>query len=301
MDTRLLRAFITLAETENYHEASLRLFVTQPALTKQIKQLEKQLNLTLFERGRHGAKLTAKGQLLLPKATLLLTQTTHFLSHASELSEQLPQSLSVGFGISTFHEASFFVAQLRQRLEKTNIYLDDMPSSEMEKKLNLCQLDVAFIRRPNKQFPSNLISKALTSEVLALAVATKDIKNHTIADYLTQNSLLFLRKERGPGLNEQINLLLNQMNISVKPAQEANDIQTLIALVAAGVGISLVPYSARLISREDVTFIPINNIPEAMWHIDVIWLASLPQQWQKLIPTLIQETQQHFAKNRENE
>lgn len=91
------------------------------------------------------------------------------------------------------------------------------------------------------------------------------------------------------------------MNISVKPAQEANDIQTLIALVAAGVGISLVPYSARLISREDVTFIPINNIPEAMWHIDVIWLASLPQEWQKLIPKLIQETQQHFAKDRENE
>ena len=57
MDTRLLRAFVVLADTANYHTAASQLCITQPALTKQIKLLEQQLSITLFERGRHGAQL----------------------------------------------------------------------------------------------------------------------------------------------------------------------------------------------------------------------------------------------------
>ncbi|CAJ1799230.1 HTH-type transcriptional regulator TdfR [Aeromonas salmonicida] len=68
-DLRQLQAFVMLAETTNYREAASRLFITQPALTKQIQGLELALGSTLFNRGRHGAQLTAIGTQLLTQAS----------------------------------------------------------------------------------------------------------------------------------------------------------------------------------------------------------------------------------------
>ena len=71
-DLRQLQAFVTLADTANYREAASRLFITQPALTKQIQGLEQTLGCTLFKRGRHGAELTALGAQLLTQASALV-------------------------------------------------------------------------------------------------------------------------------------------------------------------------------------------------------------------------------------
>ncbi|MEX6209207.1 LysR family transcriptional regulator [Providencia huaxiensis] len=109
MDTRLLRAFITLADTANYREAASRLCISQPALTKQIKLLENQLGIILFQRGRHGAVLTESGQALLPYAKQAISQIMELLNQAIALGEKPPLSLNVGFGISTFQEASFLL------------------------------------------------------------------------------------------------------------------------------------------------------------------------------------------------
>lgn len=80
MDTRLLRAFVVLADTANYHTAASQLCITQPALTKQIKLLEQQLSITLFERGRHGAQLTENGRKLLPLRNKYYLKLSYFLT-----------------------------------------------------------------------------------------------------------------------------------------------------------------------------------------------------------------------------
>lgn len=294
MDTRLLRAFIVLAETANYHIAASRLCVTQPALTKQIKRLEQQLSITLFERGRHGSILTASGRQLLPYAQHVLSQTAKFLNQATELSEQLPDSLHVGFGISAFQEASFFVARLREQLHKVTIHFDDMPSNIMEQKLKNDQLQIAFMRSPAKKLSAKFSVNPLKQETLALAISTAKLIDKPIKELLTLFPFLSLRKDRGTGLSQQIELFLNQQRISLMPVQEVNDIQTIIALVAAGMGISLVPYSARHISRNDVAIIPIEQNDLATWGIDVIWPSSLPMLWKNTIMALLAETAHHF-------
>ncbi|MBG5919802.1 LysR family transcriptional regulator [Providencia stuartii] len=297
MDTRLLRAFVVLAETANYHTAASQLYVTQPALTKQIKQLERQLAITLFERGRHGAQLTENGHKLLPFAQQVLSQTNQLLNRASELSSQFPKSIYVGFGISVFQEASFFVARLREYLPKTTIYFDDMPSNIMSQKLANHQLQVAFLRRPETPFSTHFAVYPLKKETLSLAISTSQLTHQSIKQLLMTHPYLSLRKERGSGLSQQIEQFLEQQKISLIPAQEASDIQTIIALVGAGAGVSLVPYSARHISRHDVTFIPIENIASATWDIDVVWSSSLPASWQDIIRALLKETLHHFNRH----
>lgn len=289
MDTRLLRAFIVLADTANYREASSRLCISQPALTKQIKLLENQLDVRLFERGRHGAILTEQGVALLPYAEQVINHMKALLNQAILLKETPPVALNVGFGISTFQEASFFVARLRALLPNVAIQLDDMPSHVMRENLHTHQLDIAFTRRDNNRSTDNLASLPLKTEVLALAIAKGYQQNSTIRDYLTQYPLLMLRAQRGLGLYQQIQNYLRSENIQVTPLQEASDIQTLIALVAAKVGISLVPYSAKFISRDDIDFIPIKDCEAANWQIDVVWQRSLPKAWQNTLCVLIEE------------
>ncbi|MEY0435065.1 LysR family transcriptional regulator [Providencia huaxiensis] len=301
MDTRLLRAFVILAETKNYREASLRLYISQPALTKQIQLLEKKLDITLFERGRHGAILTPHGKMLFPYAQEILAQTTEFLRQTAILREQPPIKLTVGFGISTFQEASFFVARLREKLPNIPIQLDDMPSHEMEKQLQAHELHIAFTRQFAFKPIDNLVSKTLKSEVLALAVAQKLEPQLSVKEYLTHFPLLLLRAERGSKLSQQIQRYLKHENLSISPSQEANDIQTLIALVAADVGVSLLPYSAKNISSKDTRFIPIQHSEHAQWRIDVVWQASLPKLWQNTINELIDEIYETFSKESDSE
>ncbi|WP_272663530.1 LysR family transcriptional regulator [Providencia sp. PROV110] len=297
MDTRLLRAFITLADTANYREAASRLCISQPALTKQIKLLENQLGIILFQRGRHGAVLTESGQALLPYAKQAINQIMELLNQAIALGEKPPLSLNVGFGISTFQEASFFVARLREKLPNIAIQLDDMPSHEMEKQLQEHQLHIAFTRHLDTAATKTLTSQKLKQEVLALAIAQGHQKKNTINDYLAQYPLLTLRAQRGLGLYQQIQRYLQSEGVKITPLQEANDIQTLIALVAAKVGVSLVPYSARHISQEDICFIPIQHHKQAQWQIDVVWQSSLPKAWQTVIYALIDEVHKEFTDN----
>ncbi|GAB1437383.1 LysR family transcriptional regulator [Providencia sp.] len=295
MDTRLLRAFVILADTENYREASSRLCISQPALTKQIKLLETQLELTLFERGRHGAMLTEHGKTLLPYAKNTLNHVAEFLNQAIALSEIPPITLNVGFGISAFQEASFFVARLQEQLPSVIIQLDDMPSHKMREKLNQHQLDIAFTRSDNRSSTESLVSHPLKTEMLTLAIAKGQPQNKTIRDYLTHNPLLMLRAQRGFGLYQQIQQYLQSENLHITPQQEASDIQTLVAMVAAKIGVSLVPFSARHIGGENIDFIPIQHNVNAKWQIDVVWQTSLPRAWQSLFEHLLEETRIKFA------
>lgn len=101
-DLRQLQAFVMLAETANYREAASRLFITQPALTKQIQGLELALGSTLFNRGRHGAELTAIGTQLLPQARALVEHGKGFEHHALALASGAAGRLKIGFGLSSF-------------------------------------------------------------------------------------------------------------------------------------------------------------------------------------------------------
>ena len=101
-DLRQLQAFVTLANTANYREAASRLFITQPALTKQIQGLEQTLGCTLFKRGRHGAELTALGAQLLTQASALVEHGREFESHALAVASGVAGRLKIGFGLSSF-------------------------------------------------------------------------------------------------------------------------------------------------------------------------------------------------------
>src|SRR5262249_59582510 len=106
VDTRLLRYFAAVAAEGNLTRAAERLFVSQPALTKQIKQLESQLGVRLFTRSRTGMTLTAAGQALADSAPAVLAGWDRALREAKAAASRAAPALRVGFMSSAAHDAA---------------------------------------------------------------------------------------------------------------------------------------------------------------------------------------------------
>ncbi|MFM5878959.1 LysR family transcriptional regulator [Aeromonas sanarellii] len=269
-DLRQLQAFVMLAETANYREAASRLFVTQPALTKQIQGLELALGSTLFNRGRHGAELTAIGLQLLPQARALVDHGKGFEQHALALASGAAGRLKIGFGISSFALAPSLVARFKQQVPDVLVHLQDMTSATQQELLLAGRLQLGFMRRPDAP---QLMEHRLLTDRLVLAVPTRligpDPAAFDVAQALTRQPLLQMVGHRCPGLSQQIARFLGANRLS-GIIQEAEDIQTLVALVAAGIGNAILPRSVGFIAGREVTLYPLFG-PWSEWEISLVW------------------------------
>ncbi len=269
-DLRQLQAFVTLADTANYREAASRLFITQPALTKQIQGLELTLGCTLFKRGRHGAELTALGAQLLTQASALVKHGREFERHALAVASGVAGRLKIGFGLSSFALAPALVARFKQQVTDVMVHLQDMPSAIQQEQLLSGQLQLGFMRRP--QMPQ-LQEHRLLIDRLVLAVPTRmtepDPAVFDVQQALISQPLLQMVGHRCPGLSQQIAGFLGANRLTGM-VQEAEDIQTLVALVAAGIGNAILPRSVSFIAGPDVTLYPLSG-PNSEWEISMVW------------------------------
>src|ERR1700761_6528455 len=130
MELKLLRAFLAVAELRHFGHAAEALYVSQPALSKQIVALEASLGARLFERGRHGAELTVFGEAFLADAEALVRDADNILARAREASSGTRGYLRVGLGLSTLTEAPQLIAQFRKLHPNVSVTLNDLSSAE---------------------------------------------------------------------------------------------------------------------------------------------------------------------------
>ncbi|WP_337228239.1 LysR family transcriptional regulator [Proteus faecis] len=290
MDTRLLNAFVVLAETEHFGEASSKLCISQPALTKQIKTLESQLGITLFQRGRYGAKLTPEGQYLLNQSQSVLREVRALEKQARQLSDPQKAELYAGFGLSSLNFITPLLAKFNQVHPDITVHIDDIPSNIMESKLLLGELDLAFSRLPVTE-PLKGIS--LAQERLMLAIPTQNIMVLEIEDdplhYFNTLGLIQLVPEKEKKLHQQINAFLKYHQIEPRVLQQSQDIQTQLALVAAGLGMALVPKNAELIcDKQKVTLLPLSDL-YTQWEVGVIWNNNIKNKDRDLLINIISD------------
>ncbi|WP_249718287.1 LysR family transcriptional regulator [Proteus faecis] len=290
MDTRLLNAFVVLAETEHFGEASSKLCISQPALTKQIKTLESQLGITLFQRGRYGAKLTSEGQYLLNQSQSVLREVRALEKQARQLSDPKKAELYAGFGLSSLNFITPLLAKFNQVHPDITVHIDDIPSNIMESKLLLGELDLAFSRLPVTE-PLKGIS--LAQERLMLAIPTQNIMVLEIEDdplhYFNTLGLIQLVPEKEKKLHQQINAFLKYHQIEPRVLQQSQDIQTQLALVAAGLGMALVPKNAELIcDKQKVTLLPLSDL-YTQWEVGVIWNNNIKNKDRDLLINIISD------------
>ncbi|MGA7203260.1 MAG: LysR substrate-binding domain-containing protein [Specibacter sp.] len=276
MELRLLRAFIAIAEHGNFGVAARILLTTQPALTKQIQLLERQSGSVLFLRGRHGAALTAAGDVLLAEALDLVRRADALELRMQRLSAGAEGLLTVGFGLSAIDIAPRAVAAFRASHPGVDITLEDMSSTAQVEALLEGRLGVGFIRLPA---PPDIATQMVRRDSLALAMPSGEQPpkpgRQGLRQWFDDRPLIRLVPARGPGLAAQSRRLFTDLDCVPAVLQEASDLLTVLALVAAGVGSAVVPASAASIAPAGVRLLPL-DIPSAGWELGTAWLAGTP-------------------------
>lgn len=271
MELKLLRAFLTVAELRHFGHAAEVLCVSQPALSKQIVALEDSLGARLFERGRHGAELTTFGAGFLPDAQSLVRDADEVLARARESSSGTRGYLRVGLGLSTLTLAPQLIAEFRRQYPKVNVTLNDLSSAEQGRRLLAGKLDVGFLRLPAD---SGLDAFPVLDEALALAVPQHARWKRIPAnlDELNEQGFIGLARGRGPGLAAQIDRWCSEHGFVPRVTQQADDIQTVLAAVAAGVGAAFLPSRTQYLLR-DARVLPLRGTA-AQWQVGLAWPAE---------------------------
>lgn len=279
IEMKLLRAFVALVEVGNYRVASEQLFITQPALTKQIKAFERVIDQKLFIRGRNGAKLTEIGKVLYPEAKKLLQQNKKFLSFAKNIKKNMNGVLSIGFGISCFQHVPKWIRTFSERYPQCHVSAKQLPSNEQITLLMQGELDIGFVRMP---VPDSLCSIMLFKEYIVLAVP-KDLKvsRNNLKDVLKTHPLLHINPCLAPCLNEQTKLLLETMNAKPKQGGMTNDLPSLLALIAAKNGIAFVPASVCHFLPKGVKLVML-KLAQTGWDIALAWNEKIENKQRDL-------------------
>lgn len=270
MDLRQLRYFVAVAETGHMTRAAAQLGIQQPPLSQQIKALERQLGLTLLRRHPKGVALTDAGHTVLDEARRLLGDFQAMRQRLQRLAEGHTGQLAVGFTSSAAAHAYLpeVLRACRSRHPGIVLTLTEANAAELIDGLVQRRLHCAWLRVPVAR-PDGLRFDTLFSEPALLAVPV-DHRLARVADAATTpaplaaldgESLILVRRPGAPGL--YANLLARCAEAGVAPVvvAEVERMMTNLNLVAAGVGISVVPSSMRSVHTGSVLYRP---LPEGL-------------------------------------
>jgi DNA-binding transcriptional LysR family regulator len=272
MELTRLRSFVVLAERLHYGEAARLLHLSQPALSKQIRQLEDEVGAPLFDRGRHGARLTEVGMVFAEEARALVRQADAALERGRRAARGEIGRFAVGFGFSTVALVPRVLSRFRLRHPQVEVELRDMSTPEQLEGLRAGQIHVGFVRLPaGRGFRQRLVLE--DQLVLALPARHGAFGTSKKLSDLGEAPFVMLARDRSLSLHDHIHRLCARNGFHPRVVQEANEYPTVLALVATGLGVALVPESQLRTRMEGVTIRRVGD-KAARWQVGAAWRES---------------------------
>lgn len=258
MDLRHLRYFVTVAEELHFTRAAERLGIRQPPLSVQIKQLERQIGAPLFRRLSRGVELTAAGESFLIDTRNILSQLDEAVATAESMARGQTGRLRVGFGGATYLPKLIPAGIMRYRTLYPHVLLSPEQSNtpSLVQSLRDGRVDIAFIRPPVEDREGLVLNMFFEEDmvvVLPVGHALGRDKSVSLADLSRETFILFPR-EVGPGLHGTIVTACMEAGFSPQIGQNASQIVSIVPMIAAGFGVSLVPRSVTSLSIKGVTY-----------------------------------------------
>lgn len=272
MELKHLRAFVALAEELHFGRAAQRLCIVQPALSMQIKALEEELDVRLFERDRHKVVLNATGRLFLPEARATLHQAGRAEQIARLSARGEIGTLRIAFVSSVLPKLlPSLIREMHTRYPLITLELKDMPTPDQIAALRENQLDFGLIRLPVSV--SGLDIRVVLEEPFVVALPD----DHALAAQTTIHPpnlrgfpAFVLARRYAPGFHDDMLVALKREGVDLNIAQELGEFSTMLALVSAGLGIGVIPAAAAMALPPKVVARPL----ELRDHTSGIGLAS---------------------------
>jgi DNA-binding transcriptional LysR family regulator len=263
MELRHFRYFLAVAEELHFTRAALRLGISQPPLSQQIKQFETEVGTALFQRLPHGVALTEAGARLLPDARVILRLADEALDSARRAAEGETGIIRIGFTSSaSFHP--FVTGAIRDyRLAYPDVQLE-LIEGHTVRLIELFQaehLNAAFIR-PVPGETGGLVSHLLFREEMLVALPADHVlagRDRVALGDLARETFILYPRRNGRALYDDIVGACQAAGFSPRVGQEAPQMGSTVTLVAAGLGISIVPASMMHLAAPGVTYRPIDG------------------------------------------
>lgn len=275
MELRHLRYFVTLAEELHFGRAAEKLHIAQPPLSQQIQQLEAELGFQLFHRTKRTVQLTAAGQVFLSEVEAIMRQLNRAVQIGRQTSRGEMGQLAIGFVSSTaYNILPPILRKFRTRVPGVNLELHEMTTDRQLQWLREGQIDVGFLRPPIEEDIFNY--EIVFEEPLVVALPeTHLIANQSSVSLRSLSNELFILFPRpiAPGLYDLFISLCQQVDFSPTVVQEAIQMQTIVSLVAAEIGIAIVPESLQHLQRTGVVYKTMLE-PTASVAIAMIWRSN---------------------------
>ncbi|HIE9894604.1 TPA: LysR family transcriptional regulator [Klebsiella variicola subsp. variicola] len=287
LDIRLLRAFAVVAEENNISRAAQRLFISQPPLTRHIRHLEAQLGVTLFQHHSKGLILTDAGREVLEMIRPLLVLQERTLAALSQLSAHSPQPLRLG--LTTAFEQGIFAAVESALSDHTRtLHITRHASPALAQQVRKGKLDVALVALPLNTEGLHLHPLPYQEPLIAaLPVSWPEAARPALTlRALNHRPLFWFKRERNPDFFDYTRRIFDRAGYTPAYVEEPAEHDVLLARIARGEGMILLPASFSAIQRQGVVFCPVaegDSMPLSLGVVYAPHQAESVQQWLPLL------------------
>jgi DNA-binding transcriptional LysR family regulator len=264
MELRHIRYFLAVAEERNVTRAAEKLGIGQPPLSQQIHALEKEMGVRLFRRTGHGVVLTEAGEAFAIDAKRLLDDARQAVHKAQSAGRGETGHLNIGFtGSAVFNPMVLdLIRRFRQSYPGVELTLTEGNTAQLLAHLEDGRLDVAFVR-PGDQTPSSIVFDHITLEPMKIVLpATHRLSKRRKIQLamLAEEPFVLLPREASPMLNDVIVGACRNAGFEPMFGQQAPQLSSVVNLVAAEFGVSMVPASVSQIHAEGVVYVDTEGI-----------------------------------------
>jgi DNA-binding transcriptional LysR family regulator len=257
MELRHLRYFTAVVQWKGYREASRQIHVAQPAISQTVADLEEELGLKLFSRAKRVAQLTPEGEVFYAEAVRTLAQAELAIETARRAARGEIGRLSIGFlGSAT----SAFLPELVRKFKATypgvKMTLQELTPVQQDAAFEKGEIDIGFTRTLTSEQSRTFSSRVLYRDpMMAVLPRSKRLKSKRVrvADLANEDFVLFHR-EGSPGLFDTITAMCQKTGFCPRVYCQPNMMQTVLSLVEAEQGVSIVPACVRNLRADGVRF-----------------------------------------------
>jgi DNA-binding transcriptional LysR family regulator len=272
IDIRQLRYFQAVAEELHFGRAAARLAIAQPALSRQIQQMEEELGTPLLRRTQRRVELLPAGALLLERARLIQQELARAVSDTRRTGTGELGRLALGFiHSSTYGLLPSIVGRFRQLYPGIELELHELPITAQHAALLRGTIDIGLLRVQAAPAELEVVPVMPDPLVLALPAAhplsgRKRVRLKSVAD----DPFVMFSKAESPLFHARVQALCEQAGFAPQVAQHATQIHTVVGLVGAGLGVAVVPATARNLHPQQVRFVPLADKADPV-HVALAW------------------------------
>jgi DNA-binding transcriptional LysR family regulator len=277
MELRHLRYFVAVAEARHFTRAARTLGMAQPPLSQQIQALEKELGTALFHRLPRGVALTEAGSQFYADARRLLDDAGHAVERARRVARGELGRLRVGMiNSAPFHPLiPQVIREFRRRYPQVSLTLEESTTPGLASAVGHERVDVAFVR-PLLGSEPGVRSETLLDEPMVVALPaghplTRRARVSLLA--LSIEPFVLFPRSVGAGLYDAILASCQEAGFSPRVVQETLQVTSIVNLVAAGLGVSIVPSSMQQVHTEGVSYRPLRP-PAPSARLDLLYRSG---------------------------